>query len=488
MQSDIVLTRARNCFQALPDPVDAFAVLYDVLAAKDAYASIHPEIVGVSHNPQYLSTDELRYRNSYGIYVADKDEIRLAEGFRSEVAGQVERVAPWFSADRPLEWFERNALLRIAYAARLIDWAFLGMQLGKATFLLDRLEPFQDRIALYGNLLQPGHIGGLVIPAERLPTRGTHLRHLFQSLRRIDRAKARYVDYKLGMSVRRGSDQSLRFGLIPTVLDEQDVEWRLRPTGYSVVLNEPKIGEIAARTLDLLDWFVDRKVDVVVLPELVSHALLRDEIVRWMRRKGSLAPGIIVAGSEAVEVEDSTYPVNRAFVLGSWGEPVWHQDKVHRYTMMADQVREAQLDSVLGESSIDEESAAGNQIVKVRDIPGVGRCMVLVCEDLAQPEPGQMIAREVGVDLLLVPVMDGRPSPNNHWWARHGINLAADPGALTAIANSYALMARMPAGATNWSANDIGRVFGPRPYPQLIDSRLGVDGKVNAAIFARTAR
>jgi hypothetical protein len=52
---------------------------------------------------------------------------------------------------------------------------------------------------------------------------------------------------------------------------------------------------------------------------------------------------------------------------------------------------------------------------------------VLICEDLARPDPVANIVRTVGPNLVIALLMDG-PQTKERWAARYATNLADDPG------------------------------------------------------------
>lgn len=79
---------------------------------------------------------------------------------------------------------------------------------------------------------------------------------------------------------------------------------------------------------------------------------------------------------------------------------------------------------------------------------------VLICEDLARPDPASDLIRAVGPNLVISLLMDG-PQIATRWPARHATTLAEDPGSSVLAVTSLG-MAQLSRPATSV---DRGRVI-----------------------------
>jgi hypothetical protein len=79
-------------------------------------------------------------------------------------------------------------------------------------------------------------------------------------------------------------------------------------------------------------------------------------------------------------------------------------------------------------------------------IPWLTLC-VLICEDLARPDPAGDLIRAIGPNLVIALLMDG-PQLANRWPNRHATILADDPGSsvLTLTSLGMAQLSRPAAG------------------------------------------
>jgi|CXWL01.1.fsa_nt_gi predicted amidohydrolase len=469
---------ARSLILSRPDPIAAFAALYDVLFEEDRFRAVHPFFVTQPRSSISVKPGEAIWR---GLYLADVivgDQIlfpsslaRVMVFFLDDLASTPDRNDPVFI----------QAVTSIVYATRLIDTCLNGLGHRRPSSVVETLQPYLDRLAHYNNLLLPGTGDGLVLPAGRVCNNGNSLPQFYANLARVPGYIACRIDYSRTASIGRLTKTTpLRIGIVALVLDQDEVVWEPRGGRASVSLTSTMLSTVVTRMITTLDWIVDKGADIVVMPELVSHVELRSAIKRWARVTPN-APGLLVAGTEAVDVS-TAFPVNRAFVLDNYGEERWSQDKVHTYTFPRELLSKSGLNHVLGEGPLAEESVnTMASAMIVRDIPNVGRCMVLICEDFAREDPGRQIAREVGADLVLVPVMDQAPQPSG-WWERMAFDIAQDPEARTALANSYAVMARIPVGPD--SPHHIGVVVSPercKLVDQLLDPK---SGRFAAVIYA----
>ena len=103
---------------------------------------------------------------------------------------------------------------------------------------------------------------------------------------------------------------------------------------------------------------------------------------------------------------------------------------------------------------------------------------VLICEDLARPDPAGDLIRAVGPNLVIALLMDG-PQIKERWSARYATTLADDPGSsvLTVTSIGMSLLSRPFAGPSR------GRIVAlwkdaKRNAPVEIELPDGYDGVV----------
>jgi hypothetical protein len=165
------------------------------------------------------------------------------------------------------------------------------------------------------------------------------------------------------------------------------------------------------------------KIDGVVLPEAaltqVQHVKLRTKI---LKKNAFLISGIgrpseprIRHGENYISID---LPPNLSFV----------QKKHHRWKVDESQIQQYGLGSRLDPGRVWWEHID----ISERELTFLAMqawlvMTVLICEDLARPDPVGDLVRAVGPNLVIALLMDG-PQLKARWGARYATTLADDPG------------------------------------------------------------
>jgi hypothetical protein len=164
------------------------------------------------------------------------------------------------------------------------------------------------------------------------------------------------------------------------------------------------------------------QIDGVVLPELAlsksEHSMLR----RFILQKGAF----LVSGVGEAPNPTSQHGVNQVCLDIPHEEPL-SQSKHHRWKLDTSQIRQYGLGSRL---SVDKNwwehiSLTDRRLLFV-SLPALVMS-VLICEDLARPDPVGDLVRAVGPNLVIALLMDG-PQLKGRWPERYAMALADDPG------------------------------------------------------------
>jgi len=193
------------------------------------------------------------------------------------------------------------------------------------------------------------------------------------------------------------------------------------------------------------------RIDMVVLPEM---ALLDTEVDRLAELlvKGDLPPIIVTgvvepSGKKVCNLSVTLIP-NR-FVPRYGNELKYEkirQDKHHRWRLDGSQVRQYGLSGTLDPNcSWWEDTVLARRNVNFFSFSPWLTWSVLICEDLARPDPIGEAVRAVGPNLVVALLMDG-PQLAQRWPGRYGTVLADDPGSavLTLTSLGMATLARPP--------------------------------------------
>jgi hypothetical protein len=180
-----------------------------------------------------------------------------------------------------------------------------------------------------------------------------------------------------------------------------------------------------AEIADLLDRLKEQKIeyDMVVLPELAlsqaEFGALQDRIV--FQDNKSFLSGVRADAASAAHCGNQL-----KFGLPVLSEPL-EQAKHHRWQLDKDQIEQYGLTKL----SIDKKwwehiSLKDREFMFVSLDKGLVMS-VLICEDLARPDPVGDLVRAVGPNLVIALLMDG-PQISGRWPGRYAASLANDPG------------------------------------------------------------
>lgn len=165
------------------------------------------------------------------------------------------------------------------------------------------------------------------------------------------------------------------------------------------------------------------KVSFVVLPELA----LTDREANQLRNKLAAYDCGLIAGIGSAGESGKRYGTNRVRLYVPGLIPV-DQDKQHRWKLDRAQILQYSLGNSLHHERMwwEHIDIAERRLSFLRMTPWLTVC-VLLCEDLARPDPASDVVRAVAPNLVISLLMDG-PQLATRWAARHATTLAEDPG------------------------------------------------------------
>lgn len=312
-------------------------------------------------------------------------------------------------------------------------------------------------LAMYRALLREGRALLRTVPGYLLPRVGRAARpartecDFFSNLCRVraqDGCNVRYLlfdELNPWGTVSPTGRRSLRVGVLATVQHHNELTWTpdLDKGVYTVRLKRSAEAVVIQRTLDGLQWLADSGAEIVLLPELVSSNTVDRRIREWLRTREAAKPRLVITGTYLKAASKNSRPRrNRAHAIDCCGEQLWHQDKLHQYTFTADHQRQGQCK--LAEADLVEDIDVSDRNLFIADSPLGERIAVLICEDFARSAPQKQLLVELGVNVILVPVMNpARPDPatgDMDWIKRYALDFASEPSALSLIGNSGALV------------------------------------------------
>lgn len=201
------------------------------------------------------------------------------------------------------------------------------------------------------------------------------------------------------------------------------------PKEYGFFEYSPEDTGVEKRTREAVDRAIRkfRRIDGVVFPEL---ALTQGQYVRVsqivLSRSAFLIAGVGSAGKMASGMNNRIH-----FDLPL--PPGFHavrlrQGKHHRWRLDKSQIHRYKLESRLGgKKFLWEHIELEDRCLNFVTLRPWLTISVLICEDLARPDPVGDLVRAVGPNLVIALLLDG-PQLKHRWASRHAAALSDDPG------------------------------------------------------------
>jgi hypothetical protein len=200
------------------------------------------------------------------------------------------------------------------------------------------------------------------------------------------------------------NDGEEHVAFLAVVQDEQDllVEYRNHEeTDFVDFRADPSL-DVPERVLKGLHHVGD--VDIAIAPELVISEEHADTICRRIAAAG-LGFRLFVAGSGHTKAtSDGTLSWNETRVVNSIGKELWRQRKL--WPAAINKQRAVELGLVDGKDGNYAECNASGDTIEIVDVDGLGRCVILICQDLVSAPLAAELLREYQPDWVFVPIMD----------------------------------------------------------------------------------
>lgn len=201
-----------------------------------------------------------------------------------------------------------------------------------------------------------------------------------------------------------------RVGLAPIAEDHDDLAFSASERNKRAFLDTvPGSVKLEERIRETVLSMLGDGAGLIVLPELVTSHQAIDDLSEILRRSPISQSAAILVGSGPSSEKDQGLdrPYNEAVILSGTGEELFRQRKLNPFNMNWQRMKDCQLERAAGheEHFHMEDCAVGNELV-VCDIHGLGRIVVLICEDLEQQVPGGNVCLHVLPDWILTPVLD----------------------------------------------------------------------------------
>lgn len=308
-----------------------------------------------------------------------------------------------------------------------------------------------------GLVVPKGHLMSRIRPDDLHEASGTDIAHQFEYLTLVrPLGQGRRVRFLVPPPHRCDipADRSGQVGLAPIAEDRDDLAFLTSARGREAARRPyletvPAAPLLADRITRAVESMLDGGAGLVVLPELVANAAAVDHLQTMLRaRLPGATPALILAGTgPSRDVAASGRPYNETSILTADGRLLFSQRKLNLFNMNAARMAGCGIGCADGcdENAHLEDAAAGDELV-ICDLHGLGRVMVLICEDLEQQRPGGDVALSARPDWILAPVLDVSQTAGR-WTHARAIEIGRKTGSRVVVSCSATLGVRL-AGKT----------------------------------------
>lgn len=156
-------------------------------------------------------------------------------------------------------------------------------------------------------------------------------------------------------------------------------------------------------------------VDIAIMPELAMTEKNADELsTALVTEPNPVARMIVCASYSTLAVSLDEQPWNECRIYNNQGAELWRQRKLWTAGVsQANAIRYGLSDPGPGTLTL-EDNAAGSELV-VSDVEGLGRCVVLICQDCEMPILGPSLLATYQPDWVFTPIFDCSIDPGR--WA-----------------------------------------------------------------------
>lgn len=195
------------------------------------------------------------------------------------------------------------------------------------------------------------------------------------------------------------------FRFIPVAVDKDDlkVSQDFR-NGQDFI--DFKISDAAMVKKTILDGIAasETKPDFVIAPEFMITEKMAEEISNAVfRNPGSYR--LFLAGTGATLEEEEGQSWNEARMMNARGQVLWRQRKIWQADLPCARADKLGILPTVKSGAIMEDNASGESLV-VADVEDLGRCVILICQDIKATPLTNYLIDNYQPDWVFVPLLD----------------------------------------------------------------------------------
>ncbi|MBV7548303.1 hypothetical protein KW849_18635 [Pseudomonas sp. PDM26] len=231
-----------------------------------------------------------------------------------------------------------------------------------------------------------------------------------------------------------------KFAAIPVGEDKEDISFEER-----TAFGSNRARYFASPNYDVVEAVIGvlhqcKGIDVAVASEFLVHEEHANEICARLHEVDA-APNVFVAGSGNTVSQLEGQSWNESRVVNSLGIELWRQRKLWPSGISCVAATKYGMADP-GSATVKEDNKSGSTLFIV-DLDGVGRCVVLICQDLQAMPMAEDVVVHYQPDWVFTPILDTGVSVGR-WGHQRAFSLSNRSQAKFAIVSSLSLSKYWP--------------------------------------------
>lgn len=259
-------------------------------------------------------------------------------------------------------------------------------------------------------------------------------------------------DISRGVPPGKGHSETVAF--LPVAESFSDLKISLRDAGGRTVAKYESTDELAAKNRIVKGISRIGSVDIAIASELLVSESQADALEEALISASS-TPRMIVCGSGNTNSIEDGQAWNESRVLNGVGSELWRQRKIWPAGLTRERAVQYGFSDPGEANMIVEDNCSGEEII-VADIDTLGRCVVLICQDIETRPLSDDLIRTYQPDWVFSPILD-QGIDVGRWGHQRAFSLSA-------ISNAKYLLCSSTALADHCGKTDVacGLAVGPR--------------------------
>ena len=226
---------------------------------------------------------------------------------------------------------------------------------------------------------------------------------------------------------------------VPIAEAADDIQTRQRETEGQGWVDFKPSANVDAQSCILHALTEAGAIDLAIAPEFMVSEEHADQLAQALSTT-NCAARLLVAGSGATRQNTNDQPWNEARSVNSSGAELWRQRKLWPAGLDKQRAKDFGLIAPPTGTLLYEDISGGAELI-VADIDGLGRCVILICQDLQAQLLAEQLMIQYQPDWVFAPLLDSGVG-ENRWMHRRAFALSALSQTRFVIVSSTSLAAK----------------------------------------------